>query len=161
MWNTEVAPKHKNFLRTSPLNWRIQNMIGVHNAGYMKFYSNIMKYLNIVSNKQMTVWLNNKDNSKVFKTFWRDMLINKRKRVYKCDHKYKEELMRDRMKDPKIGTYRSGIGVHEKPPKKKKITVRKQCYCGNGKTRYNKSYSMCLRNAKFCLPTNVTPCVKI
>lgn len=125
MRNAEVALKHKNFSRTPSLNWRIQNVIGVHNAGYAIFYSNVMKYLGIEQSKPMIEWLNNKDKMKIFKKRLREMPINKRKRVYKRENKCKEELMKDRMKDPKIGTYGSGIGVHGKPPQKRKINVRK------------------------------------
>ena len=61
MRNAEVAPKHKNFSRTPSLNWRIQNVIGVHNIGYSNFYEKVMRTLEIKHSNVMASWWKKKD----------------------------------------------------------------------------------------------------
>ena len=144
MRNAEVAPKHKNFSRTPSLKWRIQNVIGVHNSGYEKFYEDVFQKLQLHSTDVTKVWLLNKDKTRAYQNMLRKKPVNKRKRIHKRNHKSNEELLLERTKNPKIGTYGAGIGVHGSPIKKRKVTVRGYCDCGGVQKHKNKNSKHCL-----------------
>ena len=146
MPNAEVAPKHKNFSRTPSLNWRIQNVIGVHNSGYEEFYNNVMKTLLIDPTSVTTSWLCTKDKQKAYQKKVSQDPANRRKRVYKRNTKSREEILVERTKNPKIGTYGCGIGVHGSGEKKRKVANRGYCSCGGSNLHKNKNSKHCLLN---------------
>ena len=59
-----------------------------------------------------------------------------------------DELLLERIKNPKIGTYGAGIGVHGKPPKRRKVSNRKDCNCGGTQRHKNRNSKYCLINKK-------------
>ena len=144
MRSAEVAPKHKNFSRSNSLRYRIQHVIGVHNMGPKNFYLDVFKDLNIESSKILEVWLNSKETTRKRKKINRKKHESKRKRVHKRNAKTKEALLQERIKDPKVGTYGAGIGVHGEIKKRKRSIERSYCSCGGKAPHKNKSSKHCL-----------------
>ena len=143
----EFSPKHRNFSKTNSLKYRIQNVIGIHNSGYLSFYIKLLAKMKIPVNNILHEWLQQKDNSKQKKTAARNKPSSKRKRVWKRNAKTKEELFIEQTRGPKDGTYGTGIGVvGEKKRKKKQIisSSRQDCLCGAKVRHKNKNSMHCL-----------------
>ena len=141
----EFAPKHKNFSRSSSLKYRIQNVIGTHNSGYLKFYIKLLEKMNIPVNIIIYEWLKTKDGSKQKAKEASNKQSNKRKRAWKRKAKSKEELFIEQTRGPKDGTYGRCIGMEVgNPSKKQKSSARKNCVCGAKVAHKNKSSKHCL-----------------
>ena len=139
----ETAPKSKNFSRTGSLKYRIQHVIGTHNAGYSNFNIALLGDLKIDPMPIFAKWLVGRDEIKLRNGIRQKTNAYKRKRMHKRDAKNKSELLIERTKSVKDGDYGSCIGVFGSPKKKRK-TERPPCKCGGLKAHKNK-------NSKYCL----------
>ena len=143
----EVAPKWKNFSRTNSLRYRIQHVIGSHNSGYLKFYSDLNADLQIVTSDYQRFWLQRRDNCKEQKRVRDKSITHKRRRKFKAQSKIAAELYEERTANIKTGTYGSGIGTKKtKKSNGKKKKEQKACDCGGGAVHYRSSSKHCLRN---------------
>ena len=95
----EVAPKWKNFSRTNSLRYRIQHMIGTHNSGYKKNYTNLNADLQIVTSDIQMNWLQVRDAEKTKKCIRDKSVSHKRRRKFKAQSKIAAELYEERTAD--------------------------------------------------------------
>ena len=134
----EFAPKNKNFSRIDSLKYRIKNVIGIHNSGYLPFYIKLLAKMQVPVNIILHDWLENKDSSKQKATESNNKTSNKRKRAWKQSVKTKDELYIERTRGPKDGKYGSYIGV-EGERQKRKASAHKNCVCGAEVPHKNKN----------------------
>lgn len=149
MREEEFAPMNKTFARSASLKYRIQNIIGIHNSGYLSFYIKLLGKMNIPVNIILHECLQNNDSSKQKATEANNKQSNKRKRVWKRNAKSKDELFIEQTRGPKDGTYGRCIGVEgERKQKKKKVSARKDCLCGAEVAHKNRNNRHCLFKRK-------------
>ena len=71
----------------------------------------MMKKLKMATTSVLNKWLIDKDIKKGQGNTRRQLLENKRKKIHMQEAKSKKELLLERNRNPKCGTYGTGIGV--------------------------------------------------
>ena len=151
----ETAPKCKNYSRTASLDYRISIVVGVHNIGSHDFFQRVFQDLGIEYDDAIASWFLGKDSTKMKKKMRDTTPHAKRRRKHRYLAKERDELLLERTKDVKMGTYGSGIGLAEGNEnvhaKDADVSLRKRGYCTCGGSKKHKN-----RNSKYCMTNKKT-----
>ena len=147
----EVAPKYKNYSRTKSLNLRVDFVVGRHNAGHHYFFSNALGKLGLAVDSGLDKWIENIDERKCAKKIHDTSREYKKFRKHKWKVKEKCEVLLERTRDVKVGTYKSGAAMeaaNSNTKKKRKRKPRTPCDCGGPKTHFNTNSQFCRKMEK-------------
>ena len=150
----EVAPKFKNYSRTSSLDYRINIVVGIHNMGSEAFYRLVFNELGIDFDNAIEMWFAQQDSLKRKKKIRDETPKNKRRRKHRWMAKEREELYLERTRDVKMWTYGSGIGIADGEEEGKTVgkdSARKErayCTCSDSTKHKNRNSQYCMFNQK-------------
>ena len=148
----ELAPKFKNYSRTTSLNFRINIVIGHHNMGFTAFYTELFRNLGISLDSCLADWLQSRDARRSKRIVLHASAKYKRERKFKWKAKSQREVLLERARDAKTGTYKSGTameGKKDNPKRSRKRKAMNPCACGGAQKHF-------YRNSKHCLLPKVT-----
>ena len=139
----ETAPKCKNYSRTESLDCRISIVVGIHNIGSHDFFQRVFQDLGIEYDDAIASWFLEKDSKKTRKKIRDTTPHSKRRRKHWYLVKERDELLLERTRDVKTGTYGSGIGLAEGKEgahaKDADGSLRKRGYCTCGGSKKHKN----------------------
>ena len=107
----ELAPKYKNYSCTKSLDYRVRMVIGHHNVGMYAFYSHVFIELDIPLSLNLASFLQRRNEVKLWKKFYDETPLNKKRRRWKHEAKDNDELLKLATQDLKAGTYQTGVAM--------------------------------------------------